>query len=101
MVKKITAVAGLAFGAAMMFGVANAEPGYVAGMMDVSHLDSSREAWEKAGKHEFYVNCTSIGDYITQVDGPNREAAQKAAHDESLTKAGGNTCWPVWRGMVK
>lgn len=101
MVKGTAGIMGLAFGAAMMMGAANAAPGYVAGMMDTSHLNSSFEAWEQSGKHEFYVNCTSMDDYIVQSEGANMKAAQAAALQESVTKAGGNTCWPVWRGMVK
>lgn len=100
MVKARTGVFGLALGAAMIFGASGAFAA-VEGMMDVSHLDSAHENWAKAGKHEYYVNCTNIDDYITQVEGPNLKETQMTAYKESLTKAGGNTCWPVWRGMVK
>lgn len=101
MVKGTAGITGLALGAAMMLGTAIAAPGNVDGMMETAHLNSSHETWEQSGTHEFYVNCTSMDDYIARADGANMKAAQEAAYQESLTKAGGNTCWPVWRGMVK
>lgn len=97
----VLGICGAVVGAAMAMSVSGALATGVEGMMDVSHLDSAHENWAKAGKHEFYVSCTSIDDYITQVEGPNLKEAQMTAYKESITKAGGNTCWPVWRGMVK
>lgn len=100
MVKAKAGVLGLALGAAMLLGATSAQAA-VENMMDVSHLDSSWEKWASPGTHEFYVNCTSIDDYIVRVDGPNLKETQMQAYKESLTKAGSNTCWPTWRGMVK
>ena len=90
---------GMVAGAAMLLGITGATG--AEGMMDISHLSSAHENWTKAGKHEFYVSCTSVDDYITQVEGPNLKEAQMTAYKDSITKAGGNTCWPVWRGLVK
>ena len=101
MLKLKTGVMGLVVSAAMVFGASGASAGYVEGMMDVSHLDSANERWVEAGTHEYYVVCTSIDDYITRVDGPDLKTTQSQAYKESLTKAGGNTCWPIWRGLVK
>jgi len=97
----VLGICGAVVGAAIALSVSSALATGVEGMMDVSHLDSAHENWAKAGKHEFYVSCTSIDDYITQVEGPNLKEAQMTAYKESITKAGGNTCWPVWRGLVK
>lgn len=101
MLKGKTGVLGLVAGATMILGATGAFATGVEGMMDVSHLNSAHENWVKAGKHEFYVVCTSIDDYITQVEGPNLKETQMTAYKDSITKAGGNTCWPVWRGLVK
>lgn len=101
MIKKKAGVLGVVLGAALGMGVSGALATGVEGMMDVSHLNSAHENWAQAGTHEYYVVCTSIDDYITRVDGPNLKETQMTAYQESITKAGGNTCWPVWRGMVK
>ena len=101
MIKGKAGVLGLVLGAAMAMGMTGASATGVPGMMDVSHLDSAHERWAEAGTHEFYVVCTSIDDYITRVDGSDLKTTQSQAYKESLAKAGGNTCWPIWRGMVK
>lgn len=101
MLKEKAGVMGLVMGAAMLMGISVATAAGVQGMMDVSHLDSAYERWAEAGTHEYYVVCTSIDDYITRVDGADLKTTQSQAYKESLTKAGGNTCWPIWRGMVK
>ena len=101
MLKGKFSVLGIVAGAAMLLGANGASATGVEGMMDISHLNSAHENWAKAGKHEYYVVCTSIDDYITQVEGANLKETQMTAYKDSITKAGGNTCWPVWRGVVK
>lgn len=100
MMKAKTGVLGAALGAALALGASGAFAA-VEGMMDTSHLNSAHENWVQAGTHEFYVVCTGIDDYVAQVEGPNLKETQMKAYQESITKAGGNTCWPVWRGLVK
>ncbi len=81
--KKILAGAfGLAAGALIMTGSAFA-------------LDSSYEAQSKAGTHQFYVWCTGAADSETTADGATMEEAMA-----SVQASAGNTCKPVWQGLV-
>lgn len=58
-------------------------------------LDSSWEAMSKSGTHQFYVWCTGKADSEQTADGATMEEAQAA-----LASQVGNSCWPVWQGLV-
>jgi hypothetical protein len=56
-------------------------------------LDSSREKYFVAGKHQIYVWCTGGGDSSVAIDAANA--------DEAIRKAiaGKANCWGVWQGL--
>ena len=56
-------------------------------------LDSSREKYHVAGKHQIYVWCAGGGDSSVAVDGANAEDAIRKA------VAGKANCWGVWQGL--
>ena len=87
--KVALSVLGLAAGTMMMSGAAMAE------------LNSDYEVRNNAGKHQYYVWCTGMDDYETQVDAANFKEGQGKAYEEAKAKAGGNNCWPIWQGLVQ
>ncbi len=88
MSKTMTGLMGLAAGAAMLIGAGTAFA-----------LDSSVEAMEMAGTHQFYVWCTGMDDYEATSDGGDWRAAQTALWND-LQGQGRSNCWPVWQGLV-
>lgn len=84
MTKFKTGVLGLAAGAVMI----------AAG--SAFALDSSVEAMDMSGEHQFYVWCTGADDYEDTASGANWKDAQLNLYN-SLS---GNNCWPVWQGLV-
>lgn len=100
MVKHLAGALGLAAGAVMLIGIGGAAA-QDRSVDDISHLDSSWEALSVSGTHEFYVNCTGRDDYLATADGADYKEAQMKAWEESKTRVGSNTCWPIWRGKVK
>lgn len=87
MAKKLTGLMGLTAGAMMIAaGTAFA-------------LDSSVEAMEMSGEHQFYVWCTGADDYQDTHSGSDWKDAQLALYNE-LASSGHTNCWPVWQGLV-
>lgn len=86
--KKLTGIVGLTAAAAMFAaaGVAFA-------------LDSSVEAMQMSGEHQFYVWCTGTDDYQDTASGSNYRDAQMSLYND-LQSSGATTCWPVWQGLV-
>ena len=82
MKKFVAGALGLAAASMMMSGPAFA-------------LDSSYEAMSKSGTHQFYVWCTGKADSQTTADGATMEEAQA-----SVASKVGNSCWPIWQGLV-
>ena len=62
-------------------------------------LDSSVDAMDMGGTHQFYVWCTGADDFEATADGGNWRAAQEALWGD-LQGQGRSTCWPVWQGLV-
>ncbi len=88
MAKNFTGLMGLAAGAAMLMAAGTALA-----------LDSSVEAMEVGGTHQFYVWCTGMDDYEATADGGDWRSAQLALWND-LQGQGRSTCWPVWQGLV-
>lgn len=82
MTKFLSGILGLTAGALLLTGPALA-------------LDASYEAQSKAGTHQFYVWCTGGADSQKTSDGATMEEAQA-----KLASSVGNSCWPVWQGLV-
>ncbi len=87
MAKIMTGVMGLAAGAVMI----------AAG--SAFALDSSVEAMDMGGEHQFYVWCTGADDYQDTASGSNWKDAQTNLYN-ALQGEGRTTCWPVWQGLV-
>jgi len=62
-------------------------------------LDSSVEAMDMSGTHQFYVWCTGADDFEGSADGSNWRDAQTNLYND-LQGQGRSTCWPVWQGLV-
>ncbi len=88
MTKKFAGLMGLAAGTVMLLGAGTALA-----------LDSSVEAMEAGGSHQFYVWCTGMDDYEATADGSDWRAAQTALWSD-LQGQGRSNCWPVWQGLV-
>ena len=88
MSKTMTGLMGLAAGAAMLVTAGTAFA-----------LNSSVEAMDMGGTHQFYVWCTGAEDYEATHDGSNWRDAQLGLWNE-LQGQGRDTCWPVWQGLV-
>ncbi len=58
-------------------------------------LDASWEAKDKAGTHQYYVWCTGGADSEKTVDAANMDEGQS-----KLAAQVGNSCWPIWQGLV-
>jgi len=82
MTKFLSGALGLAAGAVLLTGPALA-------------LDSSWDAMSKAGTHQFYVWCTGASDSEQTAEGATMEDAQA-----KLAAQVGNSCWPIWQGLV-
>lgn len=60
-----------------------------------AELSFSWDDMSKSGTHQFYVWCTGKDDYTETAQGANAKEAQS-----SVAAKAGNTCWPVWQGLV-
>lgn len=71
-----------------------------AGVAAAGNFASDRQVdYFAKGTHQFYVWCSTGGDYIATERGTNAEDAQMKLYNAA--KAAGKTaCWPVWQGRV-
>jgi len=88
MSKTMTGLLGLVAGAGMLMAAGTAIA-----------LDSSVEAMDMGGTHQFYVWCTGADDYEATHDGSSWRDAQESLWGQ-LQSEGRSTCWPVWQGLV-
>jgi hypothetical protein len=71
-----------------------------AGVAVADNLASNKQAdFFAPGKHQFYVWCSSGGDYTAVERGLSAEDAQTRLYND--VKANGRpACWPVWQGKI-
>lgn len=80
--KKMIGILGLALGVSLMASSAFA-------------MDSSFDAMSKSGTHSFYVWCTGDKSSVQTAQGATAKEAQA-----KLAASAGDSCWPVWQGLV-
>ncbi len=72
----------------------------VTGVAVAANFTSShRTDFFAPGKHQFYVWCSTGGDYTAYETGSSAEDAQMRLYDSNKAQ-GRTTCWPVWQGRV-
>ena len=88
---KITSVVGAAVASVIV----------AAGIAVAGNFSSSKNVdFDAAGTHQFYVWCSTGGDYTTTQYGSSADNAQTKLYD-AIKKSGRSACWPVWQGRLK